>query len=214
LNLRLSTNRIAKRRLGTGSLADAARLVRPCSVTAPSARASLGVAVAVAVLLVRSRAEAGGFTAELAAGVSNAILVGPPDDVIDPGFAPVLAALGWHVTARLAVGLRAVNYLIPATVAGRRELFVASTLGPAAAMWPGARLVVGVAIGPCLVWPAPGASPYLRANRGVGVSLRAGWSIARAAGGDVVLGGELLPDFFAGGDVLVGTLITVGLLWR
>ena len=181
-------------------------------MTTSLARAWL--AIAATVPLARSRAEAGGFTAELAAGVSNAILVGPSVDVIDPGLAPLLAAAGWQVSARVAVGLRSMSYLIPATVAGRREPFVASSLGAAAAMWLGTDLVVGAAIGPCLVWPAPGASPYLRSNRGVGVSLRAGWSIGRAAGGDVLVGGELLPAFFAGGDALVGTLLTVALLWR
>lgn len=190
-------------------------------------RSSITLAVAAAALPVPpraaaaetppalARAEASGLTAELAAGVSGAILVGPPHERFSPGVAPMIAGAGWQTSGRLAVGLRSVTYVIPATVAGRREPFLASSIGPAASMWLDAQLLVGAAIGPCLVWPSPvGASPYLMANRGAVVSLRAAWSARRAAGGDVLVGAELLPTFFAGGDLLFGTLLTVGLLWR
>jgi len=176
---------------------------------------AVALAAAVVVPLARSNALAGGFTGELAAGVSGTVLIGSPDDAALPGLAPVVAAAGWQVSARVAVGLRSSSYLVPAAVAGRREPFVASSLGPAVAVWLQPSVVVGAAIGPCLVWPAPvGASPTLRSSRGWGASLRAGWSIGRAAGGDVLLGGELLPAFFARDDMLVGALFTVGLLWR
>jgi len=82
-------------------------------------------------------------------------------------------------------------------------------------MWPTREFLLGAAVGPTLVWPAPiGASPYLRAGRGWSASFRVGWNMGRTAAGDVLIGAELVPTFFAGGDLLIGTLLTAGLHWR
>jgi hypothetical protein len=172
------------------------------------------VAFACALALSTVTPAVAGPSAEVAVGLSNAIVIAPSDDRFHPGFAPLVAALGWRLGSRAAVGLRSATYLVPATVAGQREPFLATFAGPSVWIWPGGDLVLGAAAGPALVWPAPiGASPYLHTNRGVALSLRAGWSVGRAAAGDVLVGAELLPTFFDGGDLLIGTLLTAGLLW-
>jgi hypothetical protein len=187
------------------------RLIR----TLPAAQATFrAVAASLAIGLAAGPAAAGA-SAELAVGLSHAVVVAPSSDRFHPGFAPLVAAFGWRIGSRAAVGLRSATYLIPATVAGEREPFLATFVGPSLWIWPGPDLVVGAAAGPALVWPAPiMASPYLRSNRGAALSLRAGWTVGHAAAGDVLVGAEILPTFFDGGDLLVGTLLTAGLLWR
>lgn len=188
-----------------------------CSVgTQHAARGLRGVLVVIAITGPGFRAPpvAAETIAELAVGVSHATVIAPSDDLFHPGFAPLVAAVGWELGRRAALGLRTATYLLPATVAGQREPFLASFAGPCLWIWPAPDVLLGAAVGPGLVWPAPiGASPYLRASRGVTVSLRAGWTVGRAVGGDFLVGAELLPTFFQGGDLLVGTLATAGLLW-
>lgn len=157
-----------------------------------------------------------GVGAELAIGVTSAVVAGPPsDDVVHPGVAPLVGAVDWRLGDRVSLGLRSATYLLPSTVAGRLEPFLATFVGPAVSVWPGGRVVIGAAAGPALVYPSPvGASPYLRANRGLGLSLRVGWMVGRAAAGDLLLGAELLPAVFDGGDLLIGSALTAGVSWR
>ncbi|HWM85175.1 MAG TPA: hypothetical protein VNO33_05035 [Kofleriaceae bacterium] len=161
-----------------------------------------------------SPGDAEGLTVEVAVGLGNATVLGRPDDGPHPGVAPLIGALGLPLGSRFGLTVRWASYLLPATVADRREAFVASFVGAGALVWPHRDLLLGAAVGPALVWPAPfGSSPYLRANRGLGLSLRAGWAVGRAAAGDLLLGAELLPAFFDRGDLLIGALVTAGLLW-
>jgi hypothetical protein len=177
----------------------------------------LAAALAGAIAIAGAPAPAAaGTTYELAVGVSNAVVAGPPsDDLVHPGVAPLIGAVGWSLGERVSLGLRSATYLLPSTVAGRLEPFLATFIGPAISVWPARRLVIGAAAGPALVWPSPvGASPYLRTNRGLGLSLRASWAVGRAAAGDVLVGAELLPTVFDGGDLLIGSILTAGLSWR
>ena len=174
------------------------------------------ISLAAALTAIAGAAPASaGTTAELAVGVSNAIVAGAPDDdAVHPGVAPLVGELGWSLGERVSLGLRSATYLLPSTVAGRLEPFLATFVGPAVSVRPGPRLVIGAAAGPSLVWPSPvGASPYLRSNRGLGLTLRASWTVGHAAAG-VVVGAELLPTVFDGGDLLIGSILTAGLSWR
>jgi hypothetical protein len=174
-----------------------------CALHAPSAAAAA------------STGEPGGVTAELAAGLSNAVVLSPFVDAFAPGVALLVGGIGWWLNARVALGLRSATYLLPATIAERDEPFLASFVGPSASFWLGRELLLGAAAGPALVWPAPfGASPYLRPNRGLAVSLRASRVVGGAAAGAVLLGVEVVPTFFDHGGLLIGTLVTAGLVWR